>query len=163
MRRFYRTFKSQELFRRLSGLSPVAIELYGFLLEKCDWRLGRHVSSSAAVAKELNVSERSIQRANKELEKADLLRVRRGIYAMNPEFNWGGRSWNIAKATYYTMNRQPAQIIDFAEASEALNEKRGEPGGKLWEKSLPGNSEEVKHVEYNPKAKTSHRSKFVEG
>lgn len=74
----------------MAGLSPVATELYGHIVENCDWRHGRFVATSAEVASELNVTARSIQRANKELEVAGLIKFKRGIYAINPEFNWGG-------------------------------------------------------------------------
>lgn len=126
---FSRTFKRHELFRRISKLSPVAIELYGFLIEKCDWRLGRHVASTKEISECLGVSERSVQRANKELEGAGVLRVKRGIYAINPEFNWGGRSWNIPKATYYTMNTNTAQVINFADVTQALSGDAAERAG----------------------------------
>lgn len=127
---FSRTFKRHELFKRISKLSPVAIELYGFLIEKCDWRLGRHVATTKEISECLGVSERSVQRANKELEAAGLLKVKRGIYAINPEFSWGGRSWNVQKATYYTMNQKTAQVISFAEASQALSEESAERAGR---------------------------------
>ncbi|MEI9569469.1 hypothetical protein [Atlantibacter hermannii] len=127
---FSRIFRRHELFRRISGLSPVAIELYGYLIEKCDWRLGRHVASTSQLALELNVSERSIQRANKELEAVSLLKVKRGIYAINPEFSWGGRSWNIPKAAYHSINAKTAQVISFAEASQALSEESAERAGR---------------------------------
>lgn len=89
MQRWSRVFRSWELFKRLSGLSPVAIELYGYVAEHCDWRNGRYVATSAEVANALSVTVRSVQRANKELEAAELIRFKRGIYAVNPEFNWG--------------------------------------------------------------------------
>lgn len=126
---FSRVFKRHELFRRISKLSPVAIELYGFLIEKCDWRLGRHVASTKEISECLGVSERSVQRANKELEGSGVLKVKRGIYAINPEFSWGGRSWNIPKATYYMMNQKTAQVINFAEATQALSEESAERVG----------------------------------
>lgn len=59
-----------------------------------------------------------------------MLKVKRGIYAINPEFSWGGRSWNIPKATYYTMNQKTAQVISFAEASQALSEESAEEVGR---------------------------------
>lgn len=127
---FSRTFKQHDLFRRISKLSPVSIELYGVIVEKCEWRHGRYVASTKEVAEYLGVSERSIQRANKELESAELVKVKRGIYAINPEFNWGGRSWNISKATYYTMNNKTAQVISFAEATQALSDEAAERVGR---------------------------------
>ncbi|WP_272537494.1 hypothetical protein [Providencia sp. PROV225] len=124
MHKWSRVFKAKELFKRMAGLSPVATELYGHIVENCDWRHGRFVATSAEVASELNVTARSIQRANKELEVAGLIKFKRGIYAINPEFNWGGRSWNISKSCYYTMDRKGAQVIDFNDAAEAINSKK---------------------------------------
>ncbi|WP_237162934.1 helix-turn-helix domain-containing protein [Serratia symbiotica] len=102
-------------------MSPVAIELYGYVAEHCDWRNGRYVATSAEVANALSVTVRSVQRANNELEAAELIRFKRGIYAVNPEFNWGGRSWNISKSCYYSMGKKIAQVIDFAEATQAMS------------------------------------------
>ena len=121
MRGFCRTFKQHSLHKLLSALSPVAIELYGFVVEHCDWRLGRYVSSTPEIAIRLGVTERSVQRANKELIASGLLKIKLGIYAVNPEFNWGGRSWNINKSSYYTMDKKAARIINFIDASEALH------------------------------------------
>lgn len=89
MERWSPVFRSRELFKRLSGLSPVAIELYRYVAKHCDLRNVRYVATSAEVANALSITVRSVQRANNELEAADLLRFKRGIYAVNPEFNWG--------------------------------------------------------------------------
>ncbi|WP_247715831.1 replication/maintenance protein RepL [Morganella morganii] len=130
MQKWSRVFKSRELFKRVAGLSPVATELYGHIVENCDWRHGRYVATSEEAAGELGVTTRSIQRANKELESAGLIKFKRGIYAVNPEFNWGGRSWNISKSCYYTMGVKGAQVIDFNHAAEAINSKKLEEIGR---------------------------------
>ncbi|AND13511.1 hypothetical protein FNU75_02390 [Proteus mirabilis] len=124
MRMWSRVFYAREFYKRLSKVSPTATELYGLITDSCDWKYGRYVATRAEVAEILNVSERSIQRANKELEAVGLIKFKRGIYAINPEFNWGGRSWNISKSCYYTMDRKGAQVIDFNDAAEAINSKK---------------------------------------
>lgn len=90
MRIWSRVFYAREFYKRLSKVSPTATELYGLITDSCDWKYGRYVATRAEVAEILNVSERSIQRANKELEAVGLIKFKRGIYAINPEFNWGG-------------------------------------------------------------------------
>lgn len=130
MRKWSRVFNAREFYRRLSTVSPIAVELYGYVTDNCDWKFGRHIASRAEVAAELGVTERSIQRANKELESAGLIKFKRGIYAVNPEFNWGGRSWNISKSCYYTMGVKGAQVIDFNHAAEAINSKKLEEIGR---------------------------------
>ncbi|HDU8431861.1 TPA: hypothetical protein RG032_003690 [Morganella morganii] len=130
MHKWSRVFNAREFYKRLSGMSPTATELYGLIVDSCDWKYGRYVATRAEVAEILNVTERSIQRANKELESAGLIKFKRGIYAVNPEFNWGGRSWNISKSCYYTMGVKGAQVIDFNHAAEAINSKKLEEIGR---------------------------------
>lgn len=126
-----RIFVPKELFKRISGLSPVAIELYGHLIESCDWKYGLCVASSAEIASDLGVTPRSIQRANKELESIGLIKVKRGVYSMNPEFAWSGRSWNISKAEYYRVTKiTSANLTSLADVASIDDEKLEEIGRK---------------------------------
>lgn len=130
MDKFCRTFKNQELFARISEVSPSAVKLFGFLVDRAEWRSGRFIDNSGQMASELGLTTRSIQRASKELVTAGLIKNKRGgIYAINPEYVWGGRSWNRPKASYYTMNNKTAQVINFADAAQALSEEALERAG----------------------------------
>lgn len=124
MRGFCRIFNQKEMFRRLSELSPVAISLYGVILEKCEWRLGNYISTTADIAEEMGVSVRSVQRANNELIKSGLVKVKSGVYTVNPEFSWGGRSWSINNSRYYTMGKKSADATKLVDAAESLGRGR---------------------------------------
>lgn len=124
-------FNNQTMFARLSQVSPAAVRLFGYLVEKTDWRLGSYIASGDVITQALGLTDRSIQRANKELVEAGLIRYRRGgIYAINPEFVWGGRSWNIAKASFYTMGKKSAQVISIADLKTAMKAEQEDLEGR---------------------------------
>ncbi|KMV71638.1 hypothetical protein WB66_06470 [bacteria symbiont BFo1 of Frankliniella occidentalis] len=130
MTRFCRMFNNRVLFERLSKVSPAAVRLFGLLVERADWRLGSYVAPENSITDALGLTDRSIQRANKELIEIGLIKYKRGgIYAINPEFVWGGRSWNIVKASYYTMGSKAAQVINITDIRGVLNMETGEIEG----------------------------------
>lgn len=130
MKGFIRMFRLTEIGKRLSAISESGQMIYWYLLEKADWRLGRVETTHEQLAGLFGKSVRTIERATKELVKSGLVKHRKGIFAINPEFAWGGRSWNIPKATYHNMNNKTAQVISFAEATQALSDEVAERVGR---------------------------------
>ena len=130
MKGFIRMFRLSEVGKRLAGISESGQVIYWHLLEKADWRSGRVEATHAQLAVLLDKSIRTIERSTKELVSAGLVKHKKGIFAINPEFAWGGRSWNIPKAAYHSINAKTAQVISFAEASQALSEESAERAGR---------------------------------
>ncbi|ERT12771.1 replication/maintenance protein RepL [Photorhabdus temperata] len=131
MRGFVRTFRLVEFGKRLSELSPSGQKIFWYLVDIADWKLGRVVTTQAELAERFETTIRTVERAVKELTKQNLIKHKRGIYAINPEFVWGGRSWNIPKASYYTLNAEKLPgVIDFASAAQAINGKKLEEAGR---------------------------------
>ena len=130
MKGFIRMFRLQEAGRRLASISESGQLIYWHLLDNADWRLGRVEITHEQLAGLFGKSVRTIERSTKELAKAGLVKHKKGFFAINPEFAWGGRSWNMPKATYHNMNSKTAQVIDFAEASQALSEEAAERVGR---------------------------------
>ncbi|KMV68205.1 hypothetical protein AI29_09990 [bacteria symbiont BFo2 of Frankliniella occidentalis] len=130
MRGFVRTFNNSEFFSRISSVGGLGVKLYGLLLDMADWRLGRVVSTQEELAVMLDKSVRSIERAVKDLSEQGLIRYKRGIYAINPEFSWGGRSWNIPKASYYTMGSRAGEVVSIVQVVREIKRESLEEAGR---------------------------------
>lgn len=127
---FIRMFRLSEVAAKLAPLSEASQLVYWMLLDTADWRFGRVLITQEVIADSLAKSVRTIERATKELIKAGLVRHTKGIYAINPEFAWGGRSWNIPKAAYHGMGGKTAQVISFKDMAQAMNEEALERVGR---------------------------------
>jgi len=123
-------FNLSNLGRKLATLSEASQLIYWDLLDAADWRMGRVLTTHEQMASKIGKSVRTVERATKELTQQGLIRHKKGMYAINPEFAWGGRSWNIPKATYHTMNGKTAQVINFADAAQSLSEEALEKIGR---------------------------------
>jgi len=144
MKGFIRMFRLSEVGNRLAAISESGQMIYWHLLDNADWRLGRVETTHEQLACLFNKSVRTIERSTKELVKAGLVKHKKGFYAINPEFAWGGRSWNMPKATYHNMNTKTAQVINFAEASQALSEETAERIGRETLREVPARKRKTK-------------------
>ncbi len=129
MKGFIRMFRLAEIGRRLSPISESGQMIYWHLLENADWRTGRIITTHEELAAQQGKSVRTIERSTRELVNSGLVRHRKGVFAINPEFAWGGRSWNIPKAAYHSMGQKTGQVISFADAAQALSEEAAERAG----------------------------------
>ncbi len=127
---FIRMFKLAELGRKLAPLSEASQMLFWELLDMADWRTGRVLTTHEEMAAKISKSVRTVERAAKELTAVGLVRHKKGMFAVNPDYAWGGRSWNMPKATYHCMNGKTAQVINFADAAQALSEETLEKIGR---------------------------------
>jgi len=116
-------FKLAELGRKLAPLSEASQMLFWELLDMADWRTGRVITTHEEMAAKISKAVRTVERATKELTVVGLVRHKKGMFAVNPDYAWGGRSWNIPKAAYHGMNGKTAQVINFADAAQALSEE----------------------------------------
>lgn len=91
-------------FERISSLitkNPSAAKLYMFLAEHIEPGTGAVVASQELLAKELEVSDRTIRRLSKVLEEENaIIRIRLGAgsiyaYCLDPDEVW--KSWNTSK------------------------------------------------------------------
>lgn len=120
---FIRMFKLAEVGAKLAPLSEAGQQMYWMLLDTADWRFGRVLITQEVIANSLGKSVRTIERASKELVAAGLVRHTKGLYAINPEFAWGGRSWNIPKAAFHAMGGKTGQVINFKDMAQAMSEE----------------------------------------
>jgi len=127
---FIRMFRLNDLGVKLAPLSEASQRVYWMLLDTADWRYGRVLITQEVIANSLTKSVRTIERATKELLNAELVRHTKGIYAINPEFAWGGRSWNIPKAAYHGMGGKTAQVINFRDMTQAMSDEALERVGR---------------------------------
>lgn len=124
MRGFVRTFKNSELFSRISVVGGIGGQVYGLLLDMADWRYGRVILSHAEMAEMVGKSVRTVERVVKDLSEQGLVKYRRGVYAINPEFAWAGRSWNIKNASYFVMGGDTGTIVSIVEMVREANRER---------------------------------------
>ncbi|MGV3346382.1 helix-turn-helix domain-containing protein [Enterobacteriaceae bacterium LUAb1] len=138
MSRFVRIFNVKAFGDRLSVMRPASIQVGFMLLGVADWREGIVTTDQSEIAATLSLSERSVSRALKELSDAGIIARKSSCIAINPEFVWGGRSWNMAKAGYYRITGAlPKNVVSLAQ-SAVIDDEEIENAGREALRNITG-------------------------